>query len=353
MSKKAEDKYISALSNEEDPTGAERKKDHIELAFRSQIDKKNLDARFYYEPLLAGHPERGSLPSFEFLGKTLKAPLWVSSMTGGTEMARIINHNLARVCKDFGIGMGLGSCRSILFSDDTLPDFNVRALIGDQLPLYANLGIAQLEQLIERKELYKINVLLDKLEADGLIIHVNPFQEWLQPEGDRFKYSPLQTINTILEHCDIKVIVKEVGQGMGRESLKALFQLPLEAIDFAANGGTNFAKLELLRSEPVKKAIYEQLAMVGHSAEEMVNLSNDIITELGNKVACKQVIISGGIKNFLDGHYLINKLQLNCIYGQASGFLKHARGTYKELYEYVDSQIQGLELANAFLKVRD
>ena len=65
-------------------------------------------------------------------------------------------------------------------------------------------------------------------------------QEWLQPEGDRFKYAPIDTIKRILETNDVKIIVKEVGQGMGPQSLKALLSLPLEAIDFAASGGTNY-----------------------------------------------------------------------------------------------------------------
>lgn len=352
MSKKIEDRLSMTLPDD-DPTAAERKKDHIELAFRSQIDRHDLDKRFYYEPLLSGHPKSGSLTPIFFLDKKLKAPLWVSSMTGGTQMAHTINHNLAKACKDFGMGMGLGSCRALLSSDETFQDFNIRPLMGDDLPLYANLGIAQLEQLIDNNELFKVNVLIDKLQADGLIVHVNPMQEWLQPEGDRFKYSPLETIETVLEKCNTRVIVKEVGQGMGRESLKALFQLPLEAIDFAANGGTNFAKLELLRSDASKMEIYQQLANVGHSAEDMVDITNDLIKELGANMLCKQVIISGGIKNFLDGYYLINKLQLNCIYGQASGFLKHAQGDYDKLYEYIKAQMEGLELANAFLKIRD
>ncbi len=337
---------------DEDPTAASRKRDHIELAFRSQVEQGEMDNRFYYEPLLSPHPEEGSLKPFPFLGKTLWIPVWVSSMTGGTEWANTINHNLARACRDFGMGMGLGSCRSLLFSDETLPDFDVRHLIGGDLPLYANLGIAQLEQLIENQELWRVSELLSKLQADGLIIHVNPLQEWLQPEGDRFKKPPLETISTFLEKMDVPVIVKEVGQGMGYESLKALFQLPLQAVDFAASGGTNFAKLELLRSEPVKQEIYRQLAHVGHTAEEMVGFTNKIIEELGEKMQCRQVIISGGVRNFLDGFYLINKLKLNCVYGQASGFLKHARGSYEELHAYVESQVQGLELANAFLKVK-
>lgn len=336
----------------EDTNAVARKKDHIELAFKSQVENNQLDNRFYYEPLLSGHPGKNTLPEFQFLGKVMQSPVWVSSMTGGTQLANKINHNLARACRDFRMGMGLGSCRSLLYSDEYLQDFNVRPLIGDDLPLYANLGIAQLEQLIDNKEYYVITNLIDKLQADGLIVHVNPFQEWLQPEGDRFKYAPIETIGYLLEKLDIKIIVKEVGQGMGYESLKALFQMPIEAIDFAANGGTNFAKLELLRSDEAKQLIYGQLANVGHSAEDMVHISNSILEELGDKALVNQVIISGGVRTFLDGYYLTNKLNANCVYGQASAFLKHARGTYEELYEYVNAQIEGLELANSFLKVR-
>ena len=353
MAEKSDVLLVDKLIGKEDPTSESRKKDHIELAFDSQVEKHSLDRRFFYEPLLSGHPQRGSLPEQVFLGKNMKTPMWVSSMTGGTEMANTINHNLARACKDFGMGMGLGSCRALLYNDETLKDFDVRHLIGEELPLYANLGVAQIEELIDSGELYRILQLIDKLQADGLIVHVNPMQEWLQPEGDRFKYKPLQVINILLDEMDIPIIVKEVGQGMGYESLKALFKLPLAAIDFAANGGTNFAKLEMLRSDEQKAAIYEHLAYVGHSAEDMVDMTNQIIKELGDEVKCREVIISGGVQTFLDGYYLINRLKLPAVYGQASAFLKHARGSYEELYQYVDAQVQGLELAKAFLKVRE
>ncbi len=336
---------------EDDPTAEERKRDHIQLAFNSQVKSEELDQRFYYEPLQSPHPQPGSWTPFSFLGHTFKAPLWVSSMTGGTAMARTINQNLARACGEFGMGMGLGSCRSLLYSDDVLADFAVKPLMKGQ-PLFANLGIAQLEQLIERNELYRINVMLDKLDADGLIIHVNPFQEWLQPEGDRFQQAPLITIEKVLTYLEVPVIVKEVGQGMGPDSLKALLQLPLAAIDFAAAGGTNFAKLELLRDSEAKQLIYGQLAKVGHSATEMVGFVNQLLQELGDNVQCPAVIVSGGVQNFLDGYHLIKKLHLPAIYGQASGFLKHAQGEYEPLRAYIAAQIEGLELAQAFLKVR-
>ena len=345
-------KILQLSKNDDDPTAAARKKDHIELAFKSQIDNGKLDERFYYEPLLAAHPRKGSLKSIVFLGKKMKAPIWVSSMTGGTAHAKNINHNLARACKDYGIGMGLGSCRSLLHSDEYLSDFNVRSIMGDDCLLFANLGIAQLEQLIDQNQLYLANDLVNKLQADGLIIHVNPLQEWLQPEGDVFKKPPIETIQRTLDYVKVPVIVKEVGQGMGKSSLKTLFQLPLAAIDFAASGGTNFSKLEMLRSQPLEQEVYGALAYVGHNAEEMVRFSNEIIDELQHSLVCKQVIISGGIKNFLDGYYLINKLAVSSIYGQASGFLKHACGSYEDLQVYVESQIRGLELANAFLSIR-
>jgi len=351
MSRPPEQK-VATMPFTDDPTAASRKKDHIKLAFQSQIAQASLDNRFYYEPLLAAHPKKDSLPMFSFLGKTMKTPLWVSSMTGGTALANTINHNLARVCKEFGMGMGLGSCRQLLRSDEYLKDFDVRSKIGDDLPLFANLGIAQLEQLIETKETYLVNNLLDKLSADGLIIHVNPLQEWLQPEGDRFKHPPIDTIRRIMDVADYPIIVKEVGQGFGYESLKVLLQLPLAALDFAANGGTNFAKLELLRSDETMQHIFEPVAHLGHSAEDMVNMTNNILVELGDQVKCKEIIISGGIKTFLDGYYLCQKLNTTAIYGQASGFLKNAMGSYEELYHYVDAQVQGLELAHAFLKVR-
>lgn len=338
----------------DDPTAEERKKDHIELAFKSQVGKDRLDPRFYYEPLFAPHPDKSAgYGKIDFLGKTMRSPIWVSSMTGGTKMANKINHNLAKVCGEFGMGMGLGSCRSLLYSDEYLKDFDVRHLIGDDLPFYANLGIAQLEQLIEKNELYRVHQLLDKLKADGLIIHVNPFQEWMQPEGDIYKKSSLETISTFLEKMEVRVIVKEVGQGMGYESLKALFQLPLEAVDFAASGGTNFSMVELLRSDEMAQATFGKLALIGHSAEEMVDMTNRLITELGDKMRCQQVIISGGIKDFLDGYYLIEKAKLPSIYGQASGFLEHAQGDYKTLHQHVKNQVEGLKLAKAFLRVKN
>jgi len=334
-----------------DPTAVSRKKDHIELAFQSQVERLSLDRRFRYEPALAAHPAPGSLPPFSFLGKTLRTPIWVSSMTGGTALAQTINQNLARACAAFGMGMGLGSCRQLLYSDEHVPDFDVRDLIGPDLPLYANLGVAQVETLLGRGETNVMADLLRRLRADGLIVHLNPLQEAMQPEGDQFKRPAIDTITALLDKADFPVIVKEVGQGIGPASLRALLQLPLAAIEFAAAGGTNFAKLELLRSSPEKQQIFQKFALVGHTAEEMVEQTNRLSAELAAKGRVRELIISGGVQDFMDGYYLIQKSALPAVYGQASGFLKHAREDYEHLHRYVSAQVRGLELAHAFLSV--
>jgi isopentenyl-diphosphate delta-isomerase len=330
---------------------AERKRAHLDLALQSQITVDTIDNRFYYEPILAGHPAPDLTKECTFLNKTFRVPIWVSSMTGGTSMARIINHNLARACAEFGMGMGLGSCRMLLDDQTFLADFDVRDIIGDQ-PLYGNLGIAQVEALIANGQQHQITELIDRLRLDGLIVHVNPMQEWFQPEGDRIAFAPIDTLRRLLDLTNHAIIVKEVGQGMGLESLEALFRLPLAAVDFGASGGTNFALLELLRSTDNYLAELKPLVHVGHDAFDMVNMTNDLIESLGDKMLCKDVIISGGIQSFLDGYYLLQKIQTNAIYGQASAFLKHATGSYEQLYPYIESQVKGLQMAETYLKVK-
>jgi len=329
----------------------DRKKDHINLAFQAKTGIEEIDRRFFYEPLMAKHPVAGLAP-FKFLGKTMKAPIWVSSMTGGTQLSGQINRNLAQVCREFGLGMGLGSCRPILHSDKHFQDFDMRETIGDDLPFYANLGIAQLEEMVLKDDISPVDRLIEKLRADGLIIHVNPLQEWLQPEGNLFSQPPVDTIRTYLEMTSYPVIVKEVGQGMGPESLRALLELPIEAIEMAAFGGTNFAKVELLRSDEFKRHYYGPVSRIGHDAFEMTDMINGILDE-NISVKCRQIIISGGIGSFLDGYYLINHCKLSAIYGQASGFLKYASQSYDELKKFVEYQVEGIKLANAYFVIKD
>jgi len=245
--------------------------------------------------------------------------------------------------------MGLGSCRKILFDKTDWADFNFRDEIGDQ-PFWANLGIAQIEELLTSKNTQAVIDMVGELRADGLIVHVNPLQEWFQPEGNRLKQSPLQTIQQLLDQVSLKVIVKEVGQGFGSESLSQLLALPLAAIEFGAYGGTNFAKLEMLRGDQQKLEASLPFAFVGQSASQMVDSVNQILKENPDP-ACQQLIISGGVQNALDGYYLTSKSQLPAVFGMASAVLKHASESYGSLAGFLKNQIETLSLAKAYLKI--
>lgn len=325
-----------------------RKSEHLKLALLQAGEAITNDRRFFYEPMLGSHPVE-LLREFPFLGKTMKAPLWISSMTGGTAEAAEINQRLAKVCNEFGLGMGLGSCRSLFEKKDHFADFDLRETIGNQ-PFYANLGIAQVEVLLSNKEVKRIKILVSDLQADGLIIHVNPLQEWFQPEGNRFKSPPLETIANLLQQAEYPVIVKEVGQGMGPESLHQLLKLPLAAIELAAFGGTNFSRIELSR-KPESGAADEPLVFVGHTAEEMVSFINRVVADDKN-LLCRNVIISGGVKDYLDGYYLMETFKLPSVYGHGAAFLKNAVEGYEQLQSFVESQIRGLRMAESFLKIR-
>jgi isopentenyl-diphosphate delta-isomerase len=321
-----------------------RKEDHIVLAKKARTTSSEVDQRFNYEPLFFKHPTSEETWQKKFLGFDFDYPLWVSSMTGGTDHARTINENLAKLCGEFRLGMGLGSCRTLLTDKSRLHEFAVKKHMGVQ-PLFANIGIAQVEQLIADKAESLIHEMVEMVEADGLIIHINPLQEWFQPEGDRFKVSPLETLKRFLDEASYKVLVKEVGQGMGPRSLRALLELPVAGIELAAFGGTNFTLLEKMRGEA--DSTRESFINVGHTALEMVEILNAL--PLRNK----EMIVSGGVKSMLDGFELLSKLKANSVIGMASAFLGPALSDYGALKEYFLRQRESLLVARSLLELKE
>lgn len=328
-----------------------RKKDHIELTFKSRPESMVDQMGLYYEPLFSAHPslEKDTFPT-RFMGYDLKLPLWVSSMTGGTGVAKNINKNLARAAGEFGLGMGLGSCRSLLdTTNQRFSDFDVKSELKE-FPLFSNFGIAQLEELIEQNSIHKVFDITKNLNADGIIIHVNPLQEWAQPEGDRYKRSALETIESVVSTSPYPIIVKEVGQGFGPKSLEALCKMPLAAVEFAGLGGTNFTILELSRlnaSESGRKLKNTKLGLIGHTPLEMVGFINNLDPA---KMKCKNFIISGGITSALEGYILMQELKYPAVIGMASEFLKYAMNDYETLRQFVLALKDELLMANAFLR---
>ena len=329
-----------------------RKKQHIDLAFSTRPSGRIDLGDLFYEPIFSAHPVDGQSLSLDFLGHRLQTPLWVSSMTGGTQKASLINKNLALACGEFGFGMGLGSCRSLLDGENSpkrFADFDVKKYMGKS-PLFSNFGIAQLEQLVTKGSLEQAFEIGHKLQADGMIIHVNPLQEWAQEEGDRFTKPPLETIKAVLAMSQVPIIVKEVGQGFGPQSLDALCRLPLAAIEFAGFGGTNFTNIEQARRSghiSGKNTAVNSFGGIGHSVEEMLGF----LSQLDSKdMKCKNFILSGGITDPLVGYKYLKSCPYPAVIGMASEFLKHAMGEYKELKEFIDGVNDQLSMADSFLR---
>jgi isopentenyl-diphosphate delta-isomerase len=324
-----------------------RKDEHIELAQKSILKTSSNDDRFNYEPLLSSHPSEGSNLSTEFLGKKVRAPLWISSMTGGSVNANRVNKQLAEICAEFGLGMGLGSCRPLMESKKFFDDFNLRPYIGDKLPLLANIGVAQLETIICNKSISdNFFEQLSLLKVDGIFVHINPLQEFLQPEGDRFSVSPLESINKFITISPVDVLVKEVGQGLGPKSLSSLSELDIKGIEFGAYGGTNFSRLELLRSNA--RQSLAPLSYVGHTAEEMIKHINNL-----EGFKDKEIILSGGIENFLDAHYLLLKSNHKSMYGMAGKILRELSRGENYLKQFIKHELSGLNFAKSYLTLKD
>ena len=142
-----------------------------------------------------------------------------------------------------------------------------------------------------------------------------------------------------------------MGQGFGPQSIDRLLRLPIAALDLAGFGGTNFSKLELIRSDEVNYDSYVPLFKQGHTCAEMVEFTNEFFNTKGEDLRCHRIVFSGGIKSFLDGYYLMKKSIIPSVYAQASSFLKYAQD-YAQLQKFVKLQTEGLKLANAFLTIK-
>ncbi len=180
--------------------------------------------------------------SVEFFGRRLKAPLLITSMSGGTELAGAMNRDLATVAAEHGIGFGVGSQRVILDHPEALTDFAVRSHIPESV-LLANIGGAQLLEY----DTAAIAGLKEQIEADAICIHLNAAQELVQPEGDCHFSGILDALEKLVKRIPGKVLVKETGAGMSPETLAMLDRVGVTCIDVAGAGGTSWTKVEMHR----------------------------------------------------------------------------------------------------------
>jgi isopentenyl-diphosphate delta-isomerase len=211
-------------------------------------------------------------------------------MTGGTELAHLVNTRLAMVAQRYGLAMGVGSQRIALEQPELAPTFAVRSLAPDIL-LLANLGAVQLNYGCGLEDCLK---LVELLEADALILHLNPLQEWVQSGGDSNFKGLLAKIQQICAQLPVPVIAKEVGNGISSMMAQRLIEAGVAAIDVAGAGGTSWAKVESQRAkDPKQRHLGQVFADWGLPTAECITA----IRSLNSTIP---LIASGGLKNGLD-----------------------------------------------------
>lgn len=232
-----------------------RKADHIRINLEEDVQFPALTNGFERYRLLHQAIPELDLAEIEtdvaLLGKQLRLPLLISSMTGGTEAAGIINRNLAYGAQARGIAMGLGSQRAGIEQAETVATFQVRELAPDIL-LFANLGAVQLNYGYTVDQCRRAVAMIG---ADALILHLNPLQEAVQADGDWNWKGLLGKVEQVCRTVGVPVVVKEVGWGISEASARRLAETGVSALDVAGSGGTSWTEVEYHRAatEPLRR----------------------------------------------------------------------------------------------------
>jgi isopentenyl-diphosphate delta-isomerase len=274
-----------------------RKADHIAIAASGEAD--------FRRPTLLDdvHLVHSSLPeisadeidlSTELCGRTIRAPLMVTGMTGGTPEAAALNRALAAAAADVGIPFGLGSQRAMLVRPETTDTYQVREAAPD-VYLFANLGGVQLAKL----PVAAVRQLVRAVDANALCVHLNPAQELAQPDGDRDFRGVVDAIARVAEGVGVPVLVKETGCGLSPAVVRRLVGAGVRAVDVSGAGGTSWTAVESRRAEGGSSdagAIGRELWDWGIPTAAAVGwLAAD-----GWPAKGLEIVASGGIRNGLD-----------------------------------------------------
>lgn len=309
-----------------------RKDQHLDVILSGKaqhgLDSGFADVRFVHEAL--PDLDHGKIDlGADFLGRRLKAPLLISSMTGGPARAEAINARLAEAAQHLGIGLAVGSQRAALESDGAPGLDMALRLKAPDTPILANIGAAQLTRGFGVDEARRV---LDMIAADALIVHLNPLQEACQPEGDRDWWGVGAALEALVKALDAPVVVKETGAGMSAATAKRLLAMGVAAVDVAGAGGSNWATVEGERSEgQADKAHAAAFADWGIPTARS-------IAEV--RAACPKALIigSGGIRDGVDAARAI-RLGADMV-GQAAGVLNAATISTEAVVEHFQTVIR-------------
>ncbi len=314
-----------------------RKADHIRINLEENVQFPRLSTglerfRFVHEALPELDMTRIDL-SVELFGHAVRAPLLISSMTGGTEAAERINRNLAIGAQARGIAMGVGSQRTGLEVGETAYSFRVRQEAPDIL-LFANLGAAQLNKGYTVDHCRRA---VEMIEADALILHLNPLQEAVQADGDWNWAGLLGKIGQVCASVGVPVVAKEVGWGINGRLARRLADVGVAAIDVAGSGGTSWTEVEYHRAPS------ERLRRIARTFADWGIPTADSLIQVRQAAPELPAIASGGIRDGIDVAKCVALGAM--LVGLASPFLRAATVSDEAVVDAIDLLADELRIA--------
>lgn len=314
-----------------------RKADHIRINLEENVQFPRLSTglerfRFVHEALPELDMTQIDL-SVDLFGHAVRAPLLISSMTGGTEAAERINLNLAIGAQARGIAMGVGSQRTGLEVDGTAGSFRVR-LVAPDILLFANLGAGQLNKGYTVDHCRRA---VDMIEADALILHLNPLQEAVQADGDWNWAGLLGKIGQVCAAVGVPVVAKEVGWGINGRLARRLADVGVAAIDVAGSGGTSWTEVEYHRAPT------ERLRRIARTFADWGIPTADSLIQVRQAAPELPAIASGGIRDGID---VAKCVALGAtLVGLASPFLRAATVSDEAVVDAIDLLADELRIA--------
>lgn len=325
-----------------------RKKDGIDLPLQKNVQAKTTSTYLEFVKLM-----HNALPeldyddidtSTKFLGRKFTAPIIIDSMTGGTDEATVINGRLGELAEKFGFGMGLGSQRAGLKSEELAATYSIARVNAPSAFLIANIGGAQLAKGLTVDDARKI---VKMIRADALVVHLNPLQELVQPEGEPRYKGVLAKISELAKIIDVPVIVKEVGAGISKEVAIKLEIAGVSAINVAGAGGTSWAAVEKLRAEAIKDELK------GHLGEMFWDWGIPTAVSLieARRVVKLPLIASGGLRNGLE---VAKCVALGAsMSAMAYPFLRAASQSRESLFAFANTILSELKSTMFLVGARD
>jgi isopentenyl-diphosphate delta-isomerase len=292
---------------------SDRKVEHVNISLQKKVQFTTKTAGF--EEMEC---EYDTLPELDakkietktrFLGHDFSFPFMVSSMTGGHDKVAKINQEIALACEREKVGMGLGSTRAAIEKPKTFSSFDVRK-VAPHIFLACNLGVSQLKNYSTNK----IQKLVNDLQCDALIVHVNAAQEMVQAEGTPEFAGAIKEISRVARELEQPVYVKEVGNGISPSVVRLLDKTPIAAIDVAGAGGTSWTAIESMRGTMDNKELGVKFWNVG------VPTIPAIIG--AKKYSRKPIIGSGGVRS---GQDILKCMILGCALTSAAIPIIHAQ----------------------------